>query len=40
MMGKNESKRRSGQVGEIESITDSVDTNLSKLQEMVDDRGA
>ena len=25
---------------EIDSITDSVDRNLSKLQEMVEDRGA
>ena len=42
MLGKIEGKRRS--VGQrmrwLDSITDSVDTNLSKLQEIVLDRGA
>ena len=42
MLGKIEGKRR--RVGQrmrwIDSITDSVDMNLSKLQEIVEDRGA
>ena len=41
MLGKIEGKRRSG--GKriwLDSITDSVDTNLSKLQEIVKDREA
>ena len=42
MLGKVESKRRTGQqrLGWLDSITDSVDMNLSKLWEIVADRGA
>ena len=42
MLGKIEGKRRSvGQrMRRLDSITDSVDMNLSKLQEVVLDRGA
>jgi len=42
MLGKTEGKRRIGQskMGWLDSITDSVDTSLSKLQERVKDRGA
>ena len=41
-MGKVEGKRRRGQqkMRWLESITDSVDMNLSKLWEMVEDREA
>ena len=42
MLGKIEGKRRRGQqrMGWLDSITDSVDMNLSKLWEIVEDRGA
>ena len=39
MLGKTEDRRRSGQqrMRQLDSITDSIDMNLSKLQEMVKD---
>ena len=42
MLGKIEGKRRRRQqrVRRLDSITDSVDMNLSKLWEIVEDRGA
>ena len=42
MLGKTEGKRRRGQqrMRWLDSITDSMDMNLSKLQEKVEDRGA
>ena len=42
MLGKIEGKRRSGwqKMKWLDSITDSVDMNLSKLGEIVEDRGA
>ena len=42
MLGKTEGKRRRGQqrMRWLDSITDSMDMNLSKLQETVKDRGA
>ena len=42
MLGKIESKRRKGwwRIRQLDSITDSTDTNLSKLWETVKDRGA
>ena len=42
MLGKIEGKRRRRWQGMrwLDSITDSIDKNLSKLQEMVEDRGA
>ena len=42
MLGKTEGKRRRGRqrMRWLESITDSMETNLKKLQEMVKDRGA
>jgi len=42
MLGKTEGKRRRGRqrMRRLDSITDSTDTNLSKLQETVKDRGA
>ena len=42
MMGKIEGKRRRGQqrVRWLDSITDSVNMNLSRLWEIVEDRGA
>ena len=42
MLGKTEGKRRRGQqrMRWLDSITDSVDMNLSKLWEIVKDRGA
>ena len=41
MMGKIEGKRRRGQkrMSLIDKITDSMDMNLSKLREIVEDRG-
>ena len=41
MLGKIEGKRRRGQqkMRWLDNITDSVDMNLSKLQEIVEDRG-
>ena len=42
MLGKTEGKRRRGRqrMRWLDSITDSMDMNLSKLQEIVEDRGA
>ena len=42
MLGKIEGKRRRGQerMRWLDSVTDSMDINLSKLQEIVKDRGA
>ena len=42
MLGKIERRRRRGQqrMGWLDSITDSMDMNLSKLWEIVKDRGA
>ena len=42
MLGKTEGKRRRGQqrIRWLDSITDSMDMNLSKLWEIVEDRGA
>ena len=42
MLGKIEGKSRSGQqrMRWLDSITDSMDMNPSKLREMVEDRGA
>ena len=42
ILGKTEGKRRQGRQGKrwLDSISVSVDTNLSKLQEIVKDRGA
>ena len=42
MLGKIEGKRRRGKqrmIWLLESITDSTDMNLSKLQEILEDRG-
>ena len=42
MLGKMEGKRRRGQqrMRWLDSITDPIDMNLSKLRETVEDRGA
>ena len=42
MLGKTEGKRRRDwqKMRWLDSITDSMDMNLSKLREMVEDRGA
>ena len=42
ILGKIEGKRRRGQqrIRWLDSITNSMDMNLSKLQEIVEDRGA
>ena len=42
MLGKIEGKRRRGQqkMRQLDSITDSMDMNLSKLRKLVEDRGA
>ena len=42
MLGNSEGKRRRGQqtTGWLDSVTDSMDMNLSKLWETVEDRGA
>ena len=42
MLGKTEGKRRRGQqrMRQLDSITDSMDLNLSKLQDLVKDREA
>ena len=42
MLGRIKDKRRMGQQSQrwLDSIPNSVDTNLSKLQERVEDRGA
>ena len=42
MLGKNEGKSRRGQqrMSWLDGIIDSIDTNLSQLQEIVKDRGA
>ena len=42
MLGKTEGKRRRGQqrMRWLENITDSTDMNVSKLHEIVEDRGA
>ena len=42
MLGKTESRRRRGRqrMRGLDGITDSVDMNLSKLQEIMEDRGA
>ena len=40
MLGKTEDKRGSQRMRWLDSITDSMDMNLSKLQEIIEDRGA
>ena len=42
MLGKTEGKKRRGQrkLSWLDSITDSMDMNVSKLQEIVEDRRA
>ena len=42
MLGKIDSKRRSGRqrMRWLKGITDSMDMNLSKIQEILEDRGA
>ena len=42
MLGKNDGRRRRGQqrMRWLDTITDSMDMNLSKLREILEDRGA
>ena len=42
MLGKNEDKRRRGRqrIRRLDRITNSMDVNLSKLQKIVENRGA
>ena len=40
MLGKTEGKRKQQRKRRLDSITNSMDMNLSKLQEIVEDRGA
>ena len=42
MLGKNEDKRRKGRqrIRRLDRITNSMDMNLSKLQKIVENRGA
>ena len=42
MLGKTDGRRRRGQqrMRQLDGITDSMDTNLSKLQKIEKDRGA
>ena len=40
MLGRTEGRRRQQRIRWLDSITDSMDMNLSKLQDIVKDRGA